>query len=164
MVRVLILSSIVLFGCTPADASYIPSAIGTLKFGGVTIPATANIIQMTATVQTSGRWGTFATMTGTSGRPTTGGKVLACYGIVISQYTTGAPSCQLLYGGTDIGIDSASAPQNPTYSGNGASAYQYGCGATSGCSYSIYWTVPQGHFPAVKCAGTGSAVLYCWEN
>lgn len=90
----------------------------TLQIGGRIFTDLSNLIVLTATVKTASRYTTLRKVGASAGYQVPVGKTFTAHAMRIlgtgsAQMTTGI----LLYGDTDVGYDSASAPTNPIFPG-----------------------------------------------
>lgn len=116
----------------------------------------SNLIILGATNGASTHFTTLRTTNGSSGYQVPGGKSLKIIGYD-SSVAVGAAAGGLgiLYGDTDVGLDSASAPTNPIYQNANGSASTILLAVSAGFfGAAVNFTIPTGKYPAVVCAGT----------
>jgi len=90
--------------------------IETLTVNGVTLVDLTNLIILGGAVATSNRYTTLRKMNSSSGYQVTAGKTFTVHAIDMhSNTTTIFTHASLLYGDTDVGLDSASGPTSPVY-------------------------------------------------
>lgn len=107
--------------------------IPSLTVGGVVFTdLSAALIVLYGSVATTTRYTTLRRTTATAGYQTTSGKTLTIRACKITYISlTGNPTINLLYGDTDVGLNSSSAPTNPVYLGGDSSS---SCGVLGGSS------------------------------
>lgn len=109
--------------------------IPSLTVGGQVFTDLTTLIVLYGSVATTTRYTTLRKPGATSGYQVTTGKTMTIRAAKINYITpTGSPTINFLYGDTDVGINSASAPTNPVYLGGDSSSSCGVLGGTSGAS------------------------------
>ena len=130
--------------------------IPTLTVGGRVFTDLTNLIILYGMSTTSTHnWSTLRKQNGSSGYTVTSGKTLTINAVTCITPNSTAPAVSLLYGTSDVGLDSGSAPTGAVYLAGGSSTntiYISQC-ASSGSSLSqissgsVDFQVPAGKYP-----------------
>src|SRR4051812_28950080 len=104
-----------LSGMRGAQGTVFPNQ-STLTVAGRTFVDFTNFVVLHAHVVTAGRFTTFRTGNSTSGHQVSNTKVLTiCACLAFSETASTSSAITLLYGDSDVGLDSASAQTNAVY-------------------------------------------------
>lgn len=137
--------------------------IPSLQIGGRVYTDLTSLIILGADA-TAGRWGTMRLCSGTAGYQVTTGKTLTISSVAANSPAGGGSSVYgtILYGNTDVGFQSASAPTSPVYMFGSSTVFPIlGAFAASGASVSNYkdtaininFAVPATKYPALENSG-----------
>jgi len=171
LIAIFCLVSGLAFGSSPVGTL---GTIPTLDIGGRIFTDLTNLIVLQAQNTTTSHWGTFRKPNSTSGYQVTSGKTLHILGAQSSIIVDGGAggNATVLYGDTDVGIDSASAPTNPIYP-YGTVAVSISGSIPLNLAPGVYpqslnFDVPATKYPALYVpAGTGQQVqitIYGYEQ
>lgn len=90
-----------------------------ITIGGAVFTDLTNLIVATAHIVTAARYTTYRKVDASAGYQVTAAKTWRIDAFMLNNPVPGGTAnSQLLYGDTDVGLDSASAPTTPKYSGN----------------------------------------------
>lgn len=131
------------------------SLVPSLTIGGRVFTDISNLIVLCGGPATAARFSTLRRPNGSAGYQITAGKTFRIEAIVIFSGTAASiATYNLLYGDTDVGLDSAAAPTTPVYCGGGATVYTAMVGRGTGGASEQFPQVFHPHFdiPATKYA------------
>ena len=147
--------------------------IETLTVNGVTLVDLTNLIILGGAVTVSARYTTLRKMDGTAGYPVTAAKTFTVHAVDMhSNTSTILTAAALLYGDTDVGLSSASAPTTPVfpcddanfeiaiYSGNNSSSSSIAKNIAN-----VFFRVPAGKYLATKIStAAAQLIVYGYET
>lgn len=147
--------------------------IPTFTVGGAVFTDLTNIIITYGHVVTSGHYTTVRRQNGSAGYLPSGSKTykISAFDVATGQVASSEIQLFLLYGDTDVGLDSASAPTTPKYPGNDPACKSgvlwNGAGGTPNIYLKTFctdFTTPNTKFTSVKADGAGiTFALYGYE-
>lgn len=151
-------------------------AVPTLTVGGRVFTDLPNLIILYGKVVTGGRFTTLRRGNDTAGYQVTAGKTFTIGAIWgTAEVASSQAAINLLYGNTDVGLDSASAPTTPIYLAGDATnviaagVALLGAAGTPNASFSSFpgldFRVPATKYPAFKGSAVGTnLVVYGYET
>jgi hypothetical protein len=150
-------------------AVLIPSARSHLQIAGRVFTDLTNLIVVYGGVNTLLRFTGMRVPNGTAARQTTSGKTFTIYAVdPVSGGGGNFIYYLLLYGDTDVGLDSSSAPTNAVYlaadSGNGivaSLATSASGGSISKSGGNPHFSIPSQKYPTIK-ASVANAGIYAY--
>jgi len=150
-------------------AVLIPGAKESITVGGRVFTDLPNLILLQGFANTAGNITTPRAGGATAGYVVPSAKTLKIQAVRLVSSTNTISRAYLLYGDTDVGMDSGSLPTTPIYlAGGGISIHSLVAGAAnavglSGPGYNEIacdWRIPTGKYPAVGISGGGVVYLF----
>jgi hypothetical protein len=149
--------------------------IPTLTVGGRVLTDLTNLITLYAPITTSGHYTTARQAAASAGYTPSGSKAFKVAAMVpVPNGGASSTNFGILYGNTDVGFDSASAPTSPIYPGGFSTAVQRWGQASSASSGSyvnnfvipsVDFVVPNGKYLAVVADNSScNAMVYGYEQ